>query len=354
MSPYGTSRASLLGSPTKIGILLDSSRGYFSPKMKLLQRELAGKYRTILFRDPAEQRDHFAQVLGDRTGESSLWAFPSRSRPGSSPTRSSSHRSSRRCSCSSREFPLIYARVKQLRGDLDEAINDYVKLRFTENAPLVNDKKNADPQGHPGRSGRLRHLLSGTGPPGKAQLDRRADDQQAELFRNTLELLPEPGPSQPYYHMLRWGPTQTWAGSARPRRTLRRPSPTTPSATRPPSMSATCSGLASWSGATRWPARRAPAGPSPAEAACPASRPRLARGGGKVRRQAGGGGARAANPPDSGVRPGSTSLRAQQGSSSENSTTLTESPLSEASGRGAMPAGPTSRRAASVPGGLGV
>ena len=41
-SPYGTSRASLLGSRTKIGILFDSSPGYFSPKMKLLQRELTG------------------------------------------------------------------------------------------------------------------------------------------------------------------------------------------------------------------------------------------------------------------------------------------------------------------------
>ena len=41
--PYGTSRASLLGSPTKIGILIDSSQGYFSPKMKLLQRELCGQ-----------------------------------------------------------------------------------------------------------------------------------------------------------------------------------------------------------------------------------------------------------------------------------------------------------------------
>ena len=71
-----TSRASLLGSPTKIGILFDSSPGYFSPKMKLLQRELAGEYRTILFRDPAEQRDHFAQVLGERCGEIKLWSLP--------------------------------------------------------------------------------------------------------------------------------------------------------------------------------------------------------------------------------------------------------------------------------------
>ena len=75
-SPYGTSRASLLASPSKIGILIDSSQGFFHPKMKMLQRELAGKNRTILYRDPAEQRDHFAKVLGDRLGEVKLWSMP--------------------------------------------------------------------------------------------------------------------------------------------------------------------------------------------------------------------------------------------------------------------------------------
>src|SRR6202042_890232 len=53
LAPYSASRAALLSSPTKIGILIDSSPGYFSPKMKLLQRELSGNYRAILFNDPA-------------------------------------------------------------------------------------------------------------------------------------------------------------------------------------------------------------------------------------------------------------------------------------------------------------
>ena len=47
--------------------------------------------------------------------------------------------------------PLVYARVKQLRGELDEAIEDYVRFRFAENAPLVNNKKQRDTQGSPGR-----------------------------------------------------------------------------------------------------------------------------------------------------------------------------------------------------------
>ncbi|MGC8642572.1 MAG: hypothetical protein ACP5XB_22170, partial [Isosphaeraceae bacterium] len=74
--PYGTSRASLLASPTKIGVLIDSSPEYFSPKMRLLQRELAGKDRTILYRDPAAERDHFAHALADKQGAVTLWQVP--------------------------------------------------------------------------------------------------------------------------------------------------------------------------------------------------------------------------------------------------------------------------------------
>ena len=39
----------------------------------------------------------------------------------------------------------------------------------------------------------------------KAMLAEKPPDRAAELFQNTLELLPEPGPNRPYYHMLRWG-----------------------------------------------------------------------------------------------------------------------------------------------------
>ena len=50
-------------------MLIDSSPRYFSPRMKLLQESLAGKNLTILFRDPAEQRDKFAAALGRRFGK---------------------------------------------------------------------------------------------------------------------------------------------------------------------------------------------------------------------------------------------------------------------------------------------
>jgi hypothetical protein len=204
-SPYGTSRASLLGSPTKIGILIDSSRGYYSPKMKLLQRELSGEYRTILFRDPAEHRDHFAQVLGRNAGEIKLWSLPYEVETRLFTDGNFVASIQLSLFLFKREYPLIYARVKQLRGDLEGAINDYVALRFKENAPLVNNKFaviSNDVQA--GLDAYATYYLA-LAQLEKAMLAKKPPDQAELLFRNTLELLPEPGPSQPYYHMLRWG-----------------------------------------------------------------------------------------------------------------------------------------------------
>jgi tetratricopeptide (TPR) repeat protein len=198
--PYGTSRASLLGSPTKIGILIDSSPGYFSPKMKLLQSALPGKHRTILFRDPASQRDHFAHVLGDRAGRISLWTIPLEveTRLFSDSQFVASIQAS--LFLFQGEFPLIYARVKHLRGEFDEAIEDYVRFRFSEKTPMVNNKKILIPaEVQDGLDVYATYYLA------LAHLERNNLDQAALMFRKTLELLPEPGRNQPYYNMFRRG-----------------------------------------------------------------------------------------------------------------------------------------------------
>ena len=67
-SPYGTSRVALLNSPSKIGILIDSSTGYLSGRMRLLQQSLAGNNRTILHRDPADQAVCTTEATHHRRG----------------------------------------------------------------------------------------------------------------------------------------------------------------------------------------------------------------------------------------------------------------------------------------------
>ncbi len=202
--PYGTSRASLTGSPTKIGILIDSSSGFSSPKMRLLQREL-GKNRTILYRDPAEQRDHFARALGNRLGDVKLWALPLEveNRLFGDSTFVASIQAS--LFLFQRDFPLVYARVRQLRGEYKEAISDYIALRFKQDAPLVTNKNATIKQDvqegldvYAGYYLALAHLESGN------------IDNAKLMFSKTLQLLPEFGPNQPYYTMFRWVQRQPW------------------------------------------------------------------------------------------------------------------------------------------------
>jgi tetratricopeptide (TPR) repeat protein len=168
--------------------------------MRLLQRELAGKNRTILYRDPAEQRDHFVRALGEQLGEVKLWALPLdvETRLFTDSMFVASIQAS--LFLFQREFPLVYARVKQLRGEYKDAIAEYIKLRLKKDAPLVTDKKKAIPQEvQEGLDIYASYYLA------LAHLESNNLDNAELMFRKTLELLPEYGPNQPYYNMFRWG-----------------------------------------------------------------------------------------------------------------------------------------------------
>jgi len=200
LSPYDASRATLLGSTTGIGVLIDSSQGYFTPKMRLLQDELAGQNRTILYHDPVAQASHFAAVLGDRLGSVSLWTVPLE-------VETLLFTDPRFVAATQQsllffrgEMPLLYARVKQLRGDLAEAVSDYVGFRFSETETFVTNKDQVIPAAiQQGLDAYATYYLA------LAHLER-GNLRQAELmFAKTLELLPEPTPGDPPYYMFRWG-----------------------------------------------------------------------------------------------------------------------------------------------------
>jgi tetratricopeptide (TPR) repeat protein len=166
----------------------------------MLQRSLAGKDRTILYRDPAEQRDHFAAVLGSRLGKVALWSLPVEveTRLFTDARFVESIQSSLFLFRS--EYPLLYARVKQLRGEFDEAIEDYVRFRFAEKLPQVNNKKaiiSDDVQD--GLNVYSTYYLA------LAHLDRNNLAQAELMLRKLLEILPEAGPNLPFYNMFRWG-----------------------------------------------------------------------------------------------------------------------------------------------------
>jgi hypothetical protein len=199
-SPYGTTRAALLGSTSKLGILLDSSLRYFSPRMRLLQRSLAGKDLTVLFRDPAAQRDHWAKALGPRLGKVGLWELPMAVETLLFTDPKFVEATQASLSMFRPELPLLYARVKQLRGETAEAVQDYVSMRFAENAVFLDNNKQRIPPA-------LQQVLDvyATYFLGMCHLDQKHPDKAEFFFEKTLQMLPAPGRGQPYFYMFRWG-----------------------------------------------------------------------------------------------------------------------------------------------------
>jgi hypothetical protein len=198
-SAYGTSRASLLSSPTKIGVMLDSSPGFFSPKMRMLQRELSGKNRTILYRDPLEQRDHFVRVLGNRCGEVKLWPVPAQVMTQLFTNAQFTASTQQSQPLLGPEFPLLYARIKQLRGDVAYSVKEYVAFRLMENLPQVDNKKLMIP-----REVQQGLDVYATNYLALAHLEQNKLDRAEDMFLMLLEMLPPPGPNQLYFHMFRW------------------------------------------------------------------------------------------------------------------------------------------------------
>ena len=198
-SPYDTTRDLLRKSPSKIGILIDSGPGYFSPRMLLLQEKLVGRNRTILHRDPADQRDRFAEALGAHAGKVALWGLPMmvETRLFTDPQFVRSTQLA--LMLFQPRLPLVYARLKQLKGETNEAILDYVNFRFAESSTEV-DKKTPLPR-------EVQDALDiyATYFLGLCHLERNDAKQAAFFFEKTLALVPEPGPGRPYYYMLRWG-----------------------------------------------------------------------------------------------------------------------------------------------------
>jgi hypothetical protein len=198
-SAYGTTRAALLDSPSKIGVMLDSSPGYFSPRMKLLQEELSGTDRTVLYRDPAAQARKFAQAIGPRFGEAKLWDMPIAVFTLLFTSGEFVDAAQQALALFDPDLPLVYARIKQLRGELPEAISEFVSMRFAERALLMDKKRLMPPEVQRAMDAYSTYFL------GLCHLEQKNTEQAEFFFRETLKLLPDPGPGRLYYNMFRWG-----------------------------------------------------------------------------------------------------------------------------------------------------
>ena len=187
---------------SSLGVQFESSLGSLSPRMKLFQQDLKSKNRMVLYRDPVELADAFRKAMGDRCGGVGLWRMPltvehrlhtpeadgNFMRATLYPLR-----------LFIKEWPLLSARLMQLRGETKPSIQSYVVLRFAER-PMARDGKTPIP---PEVQGVLD--LYATYFLALAQMEKGDANQAKFLFGKTLEMLPEPTPRLPYYIMLRWG-----------------------------------------------------------------------------------------------------------------------------------------------------
>lgn len=203
--PAYTSRGALLASTTKLGVWVDSSPSYFSPRMKLLQQSLAGKNLTVLYRDPVAQRDRFTEALGRRLGAVTFWPLPIfvEQQLFTNPRFVEATQLALRMFRP--ELPLVYARMKQLRGETAEAIEAFVAFRFAEGSLLAGVKDPKPAQVEQAREIQRALDAHATYFLGTCHLEQKHPGRAAFFFEKTLGMLPKPGPRRLYYYMFRWG-----------------------------------------------------------------------------------------------------------------------------------------------------
>jgi hypothetical protein len=199
-SAYDGSRDALRASASKIGVLIDSSPHYSAPRMALLQENLAGRNRTTLYCDPAAERDRFLQALGPHAGTVKYWPMPMQ-------VEFRLFHDGKFVDATAqslfffdpRHLPLVYARMKQLRGELPEAIQQYVDLRFLDNPMTVDKRARIPAEIQQALDAYATYFL------GLCKLEQGRAKEAEGFFARALTLLPEPSRDQPFYNMLRWG-----------------------------------------------------------------------------------------------------------------------------------------------------
>lgn len=213
---YGVQPDDLRGS--KIGIAIDSSTGYFRPKMRLLQKELAARNRMVLFRDPAEQRDAFARALGDSVAEIGYWMLPLEVEVRLFTDSRFVESSKLPLAIHDPMYPLLRARLFQLRGDLTQAIQSYVAflhnpeeiVKYARDHPINPRDPEAVSRRNQAMTSTDLHSaldLNATYFLGLCQLEKGNLTQSENLLRQVVKLVPDeslkPGP--PFFQFFRYG-----------------------------------------------------------------------------------------------------------------------------------------------------
>ncbi len=185
----------------KVRVLLEAPHCSLSPRMKLLQEELTGDRRMVLFRDPTEVAAVFSQAIGPQLDAVRLWNLPLQVEFSQFNDPSYNRAVIYPLRYFDAKLPMLNARLMQLRGELTQSIQEYVKFRFSEDTMMADGKTPIPTQVQTVLDGYSTYFLALA----KLEQGESTADEARFLFSETLRILPEPGPNQPIHFMFRWG-----------------------------------------------------------------------------------------------------------------------------------------------------
>ena len=178
--PYETDHADL----SKVRVFIESSRGYVSPKMRELEDDLYGDLRMILYRDPLEQRDAWAAALGDRFDGVAFWPLPISTEYRLFNDPSYVQPTQFVNLFFDPTFPILGGRLRELKGDLADAKQDFTRFRFREAIPVGKEMVRLPDEIRQGLDLLSTYYLA------LCQLEDDRPSQAADLFRQYLRLPP--------------------------------------------------------------------------------------------------------------------------------------------------------------------
>jgi tetratricopeptide (TPR) repeat protein len=155
----------------------------------------------VLFRDPAEQQEAFAQALGSRLARTELWYLPMEVEIQLFSNPAFVAATQYAIAIFDHHLPLLPARMGQLRGDLQRAVESYGAFRFAEK-PLQNDGQTPIPP----VTQQILDLYA-TYYLGLAKLDQGEPRLARRFFEQALRNLPPIESLQTpfYFAFYRWG-----------------------------------------------------------------------------------------------------------------------------------------------------
>jgi hypothetical protein len=179
--------------------LLEATSGLMAQRMRLLQQQLVGGQRMVVYSDPSEVAERFRAAGGGYLSDVRLWDLPPEVEYRLFRDNAFNRASGYGVRLFDARWPLLKARLAQLKGNLSEAIEQYVLFRFGEGLTESDGKTPIDGEIQDALDAHATQFLA------LAQWDRGALEEARDLFNQTLRRLPEPGPGRPFYAAFRWG-----------------------------------------------------------------------------------------------------------------------------------------------------